>query len=96
MELPAQSLSAPSPAADNAFSSRTLAHETKNLTDHRNKLWILASPFLIGDEQVIKRKKKAVKQLKKKKINPESDEELFLLEDCMCLTCRTSMTACIS
>lgn len=96
MELPAQSLSAPSPAADNAFSSRTLAHETKNLTDHRNKLRILASPFLIGDEQVIKRKKKAVKQLKKKKINPESDKELFLLEDCMCLTCRTSMTACIS
>lgn len=67
VELPAQSLSAPSPAADNAFSSRTLAHETKNLTDHRNKLRILASPFLIGDEQVIKRKKKAVKQLKKKK-----------------------------
>lgn len=58
VKLPAQSLSALSPAADNAFSSKTLSHETKKLFDHRSELWILDSPFLIGDEHVIKRKKR--------------------------------------
>lgn len=58
MKLPAQSLSALSLTADNAFSSKTLSHETKKLFDHRSELWILDSPFLIGDDHVIRREKK--------------------------------------
>lgn len=93
-KLPAQGLSALSPAAGNAFSSKILSHETKNyLTTEVNFGFSILLFFFnwwwACNKEV---KKTAAKWLKNRCIS-ELDQKLFLSEDCTRLICSTSRTA---
>lgn len=93
-KLPAQGLSALSPTADNAFSSKTLSHETRKLFDHRSELWILHFPSLHWWWTCKRRWKKDLQNKWKTDVSiSELDGKLFLPEDCTHLICSTSRTA---